>query len=214
MASRCRGRPLILGYVCEAGGLRGAVLCRAAAGKQPRTDAPAGPEAEMCPQSPCGAASRAGGVSALSSSVAYASQMTARRAQTQGAGGHRHGAQAGCAGGALAHCGAGQAPNRARRCALCPAVDWAPPTGGCRVSYSPHARWQMAAALATAASRWSAGGRTREATRAIYHQSASLHAQTDRGIVIYERNESRNKSEGVVEVCIAPKITFRMVSVY
>ena len=108
---------------------------------------------QRCAPNNPGAASRAGGVSALSSSVAYASQMAARRAQTQGAGGHRHGAQAGRAGGALAHCGAGQAPNRARRCALCPAVDWAPPTGGCRVSYSPHARWQMAAALATAGGR-------------------------------------------------------------
>ena len=47
-----QSRPLILGYVCEAGGLRGAVLCRAAAGKQPRTDTPAGPEAEMSLQSP------------------------------------------------------------------------------------------------------------------------------------------------------------------
>ena len=107
---------------------------------------------QRCAPNNPGAASRAGGVSALSSSVAYASQMTAHRCR-QGAGGHRHGAQAGRAGGALAHCGAGQAPNRARRCALCPAVDWAPPTGGCRVSYSPHARWQMAAALATAGGR-------------------------------------------------------------
>ena len=73
---------------------------------------------------------------------------------------------------------------------------------------------QMADGSCLGDCKWSAGGRTREATRAIYHQSASLHAQTDRGIVIYERNESRNKSEGVVEVCIAPKITFRVVSVY
>jgi len=107
---------------------------------------------QRCPSSHPGAASRAGGVSALSSSVEYASQMTAHRCR-QGAGGHRHGAQAGRAGGALAHYRAGQAPNRARRCVLCPAVDWAPPTGGCRVSYSPHARWQMAAALATAGGR-------------------------------------------------------------
>ena len=161
-----------------------------------------------------GAASRAGGVSALSSSVAYTSQMTARRAQTQGAGGHRHGAQAGRAGGALAHCGAGQAPNRARRCALCPAVDWAPPTGGCRPGVVL-ATCQMADGSCLGdCSKWSAGGWTREATRAIYHQSALLHAQTDRRIVIYERNESRNKSEGVVGVCIAPKITFRMVSLF
>ena len=160
-----------------------------------------------------GAASRAGGVSALSSSVAYANQMTARRAQTQGAGGHRHGAQAGRAGGALAHCGAGQAPNRARRCALCPAVDWAPPTGGCRLGVVL-ATCQMADGSCLGDRRGSAGGQTREATRAIYHQSASSHAQTDRGIVIYERNESRNKSEGVVKVGTAPKITFRMVSVY
>ena len=79
-----------------------------------------------------------------------------------------------------------------------------------RVSYLPHARWQMAAALATLCNKWSAGGRTREATRAIYHQSALLHAQTDRRIVIYERNESRNKLEGVVEVCIA---WFQFISV-
>ena len=73
---------------------------------------------------------------------------------------------------------------------------------------------QMADGSCLGDRRWSVGGRTREATRAIYHQSTSLHAQTDRVIVIYERNESRNKSDGVVEVCTAPKITFRMVSVY
>ena len=133
--------------------------------------------------------------------------------RSPGAGGHRHGAQAGRAGGALAHCGAGQAPNRARRCALCPAVDWAPPTGGCRLGVVL-ATCQMADGSCLGDRRWSVGGRTREATRAIYHQSASLHAQTDRGIVIYERNESRNKSEGVVEVCTAPKITFRVVSLF
>ena len=73
---------------------------------------------------------------------------------------------------------------------------------------------QMADGSCLGDRRGSAGGQTREATRAIYHQSALLHAQTDRGIVIYERNESRNKSEGVVGVCIAPKITFRMVSLF
>ena len=146
-----QSRPLILGYVCEAGGLRGAVLCRAAAGKQPRTDTPAGPEAEMCPQSPWCCIQGWWGVWFVQLCGIHQPDDSERH--RQGAGGHRHGAQAGRAGGALAHCGAGQAPNRARRCALCPAVDWAPPTGGCRVSYSPHARWQMAAALATAGGR-------------------------------------------------------------
>ena len=81
---------------------------------------------------------------------------------------------------------------------------------GCRTRHMPDGRWQLPWRL----HKWSAGGRTREATRAIYHQSALLHAQTDRRIVIYERNESRNQSEGVVEVCIAPKITFRVVSLF
>ena len=63
-----------------------------------------------------------------------------------------------------------------------------------RVSYLPHARWQMAAALVTAGGRLVGGPK---GPRAIYHQSASLHAQTDRGIGIYERNEPRNKSEGL-----------------
>ena len=80
---------------------------------------------------------------------------------------------------------------------------------GCRI-----ATCQMADGSCLGDRKWSVGGRTREATKAIYHQSAPPHTQTDRGIVIYERNESRNKSEGVVEVCTAPKITFRMVSVY
>ena len=156
VASRCRGRPLILAmHVFEekqgaSGGRCFAVLRLANSPEQTHQRDQRQRGASHHP----GAASRAGGVSALSSSVAYASQMTAHRCR-QGAGGHRHGAQAGRAGGALAHYRAGQAPNtcRARRCVLCPAVDWAPPTGGCRVSYSPHARWQMAAALATAGGR-------------------------------------------------------------
>ena len=168
---------------------------------------------QRCPSSHPGAASRAGGVSALSSSVEYASQMTAHRCR-QGAGGHRHGAQAGRAGGALAHYRAGQAPNRARRCVLCPAVDWAPPTGGCRPGVVLATCHMPDGSCLGDCNKWSAGGRTREATRAIYHQSALLHAQTDRRIVIYEQNESRNKSEGVVGVCIAPKTTFRMVSLF
>ena len=165
---------------------------------------------QRCAPNHPGAASRAGGVSALSSFMASASQMAVHR-HRQGAGGHRHAAQAGRAGGALAHCGAGQAPNRARRCALCPAVDWAPPTGGCRVSYChmPDGRWQLPWRPQVVG--WWADQRGHNSH---YHQSAPPHTQTDRGIVIYERNESRNKSEGVVEVCTAPKITFRMVSVY
>ena len=57
---------------------------------------------------------------------------------------------------------------------------------------------QMADGSCLGDRRWAAGGQAREATRAIYHQSAPSHAQTDSGIVIYERNEPRNKSEGVV----------------
>ena len=207
-----QSRPLILGCVCEAGGLRGALLCRAAAGKQPRTDTPAGPEAEMCPQSPWCCIQGWWGVWFVQLCGIHQPDDSERH--RQGAGGHRHGAQAGRAGGALAHCGAGQAPNRARRCALCPAVDWAPPTGGCRPGVVL-ATCQMADGSCLGdCNKWSAGGRTREATRAIYHQSALLHAQTDRRIVIYERNESRNKSEGVVGVCTAHKITFRVVSIF
>ena len=97
---------------------------------------------------------------------------------------------------------------------VCFALQWTglhqQAAAGCRIRHMPDGRWQ----LPFGDRRWSVGGRTREATKAIYHQSASLHAQTDRGIVIYERNESRNKSDGVVEVCTAPKITFRMVSLF
>ena len=182
-------------------GLRGAVLCHAAAGKQPRTDTPAGPEAEMSLQSPWCCIQGWWGVCFVQLCGIHQPDDSERH--RQGAGGHRHGAQAGRAGGALAHYRAGQAPNRARRCVLCPAVDWAPPTGGCRPGVVL-ATCQMADGSCLGDCKWSAGGRTREATRAIYHQSALLHAQTDRRIVIYERNESRNKSEGVVEVCRPP----------
>ena len=168
---------------------------------------------QRCSPNNPGAASRAGGVSALSSSVAYTHQPDDSaqstdagrwRAPTWSSGGARRW-------GPRALRGRPSPQQSTEMCAL--------PCSGLgstnrRLPGVVLATCQMADGSCLGDCKWPAGGRTREATRAIYHQSALLHAQTDRGIVIYERNESRNKSEGVVEVCTAPKITFRMVSVY
>ena len=76
---------------------------------------------------------------------------------------------------------------------------------GCRIRHMP-----MADGSCLGDRRGSAGGQTREATRAIYHQSAPPHVQTDRGIVIYERNEPRNKPEGGVK----PRYVLRLKSLF
>ena len=149
-----QSRPLILGYVCEAGGLRGAVLCRAAAGKQPRTDTPAGPEAEMCLPSPWCCIQGWWGVCFVQlcgiRQPDDSAQMQAGRwrAPTWSSGrARRWGPRA----------LRGRPSPQIEHGYVCFALQWnglhQQAAAGCRIRHMPDDRWQMAAALATAGGR-------------------------------------------------------------
>ncbi len=113
---------------------------------------------QRCAPNHPGAASRAGGVSGLSSSVAYASQMIAKDAGRALEGTDmelRRGAQVGPSR------TAGQAKPPTEHGDVRFDLQWTglhQQAAAGRVSYLPHARWQMAAALATATSGRLVGG--------------------------------------------------------